>query len=68
MASQAGAHLFLQNTSIHAPLPHLHPSLLLGFGAKRLPTRKQREERDGEEVGIASGLPHSPRPPPLCHP
>lgn len=53
MASQAGAHLSLQNTSIHAPLPLLHPSPLLGFGAKRrLPTRKQRGRGMGRKWAL----------------
>ena len=30
-------------------------------------SQKAEGEGGGEEVGIASGLPHSPRPPPLCH-
>ena len=54
MASQAGAHLSLQNTSIYAPLPHPHVSLPLGFSAKRrLPARLQR----GWGVGRKWALP-----------
>lgn len=31
-------------------------------------SQKAEREEGGEEVGVASSLPHSSRPPPLCHP
>lgn len=56
------------------PLPLPHPTLALLLGFQRLQcqvwtaSKKGREGRKDQEGVVLLGLPHSPRPPPSCHP